>query len=65
MSDTGAIGLLIVGAIIYFLPTIVAVIREHRNVPALAALNALLGWTLIGWAGALVWALLRQEKAAT
>ena len=42
---------------LYFLPTIIACKQEHKNIPAIAALNILLGWTILGWVGALVWAL--------
>ena len=40
---------------IYFLPTYLG--RRKRNVGAIFALNLLLGWTLVGWVAALVWAL--------
>jgi hypothetical protein len=43
----------------YFLPWIVANHRRHHNQAALFCLNLFLGWTLIGWVVALVWALLR------
>jgi Superinfection immunity protein len=45
---------LIVGA--YFAPLIVAIYRGHRNELAIGVLNMLLGWTIIGWVIALVWA---------
>lgn len=51
----------IVLAVVYFTPSIIAYTRKHRNFGALLALNVFLGWTLLGWVGALVWALLRQE----
>ena len=41
---------------VYFLPYIVARHRKHRNAPAIFVLNLLLGWTFIGWAVSLVWA---------
>ncbi len=44
------------GMAFYFLPTIVAVIRDHKNMGAIGVLNVFLGWTLVGWAGALAWA---------
>lgn len=44
----------------YPLPTIIAIARHHRNVPALAVINIALGWTLIGWACALSWSLYRK-----
>ncbi len=49
---------------IYFAPTtIIAVQRRHHNALAIFALNVLLGWTLLGWAGALVWALFGEDEA--
>jgi hypothetical protein len=42
---------------VYFLPAIVARKRNHRNTVAIFVLNLFLGWTLIGWVAALVWAL--------
>jgi hypothetical protein len=42
--------------VIYFAPAIVASRRRHRNGIAILVLNIFLGWTLIGWVGALVWA---------
>lgn len=41
----------------YFVPTIVAYARQKRNAGAILALNIFLGWTVIGWVVALVWAL--------
>lgn len=40
----------------YFLPTTIAVIRKRSNTMAIFVLNLFLGWTLIGWVIALVWA---------
>jgi hypothetical protein len=39
---------------LYFLPTIVAAFGHH-NAVAIFLLNALLGWTIIGWIAALIW----------
>ncbi|HEY8967502.1 MAG TPA: superinfection immunity protein [Puia sp.] len=41
----------------YFLPTIIAILRQKTNTGSIFALNLLLGWSLIGWVVALVWAL--------
>src|SRR5258708_4503297 len=38
------------------LPTLVAVRTRKRNVRAIFGVNLLLGWTLVGWVIALVWA---------
>jgi hypothetical protein len=52
------IGLGIISLVLmtYFLPFIVAVNRRHVNRLAIGVLNLLLGWTLLGWVAALVWA---------
>lgn len=50
------LGLLCVGLPVYFLPTLVGALREHRNLAAVFVLNLLLGWTFLFWALALVWA---------
>jgi hypothetical protein len=47
---------------LYFFPTIVAVIREKYNLAAIFVLNLFLGWSLIGWVIALVWAVMKNEK---
>ena len=52
----------VIGVPCYFLPTLIG--RKKRNARALFALNLLLGWTFLGWVGALVWALLRDRKDA-
>lgn len=53
---------LLMGAAIYFLPAIVASLREHHNAPAIWILNLLLGWTFVGWAVSLVWAVTKVQK---
>ena len=45
------------GLALYFLPTIIAQQKGHRSLGGIFALNLLLGWSLLGWIGALVWAL--------
>jgi hypothetical protein len=44
-------------AFFYFLPVIMADIRQHRNEASIAVVNLFLGWTLVGWVVALAWAL--------
>jgi hypothetical protein len=41
---------------LYLLPAILAAIRRHHQRNAIFVLNLLLGWTVIGWIGALIWA---------
>jgi hypothetical protein len=54
----------LVSAAFYMLPTIIASIRNNRNTAAIGVLNFFLGWTGIGWIGALVWALTNPATAA-
>jgi len=42
---------------LYFIPSIIAYQRHKANRGAIVAMNLLLGWTLIGWVIALIWAL--------
>ncbi|GHC19502.1 superinfection immunity protein [Aidingimonas halophila] len=49
----------------YMLPTIVGAARQHHNTLAITVLNLLLGWTLIGWVVALVWAMTRQPGSVS
>lgn len=48
---------LLLAAAAYFAPTLVALKREHHQAGSIVALNLLLGWTVLGWIGALVWSL--------
>lgn len=41
---------------LYFLPSIIAHRRKNPDTPGIFILNLLLGFTVIGWIGALVWA---------
>jgi hypothetical protein len=43
--------------VMYWLPTIIAVVRQTNAALGIAALNFLLGWTVIGWVLAFVWSL--------
>jgi hypothetical protein len=45
-----------VGFVMYFLPTIIALARSKRDITAILLLNLFLGWSVIGWVVALVWA---------
>jgi Na+/proline symporter len=54
----------IIGVALYILPVLVAVLRKHPDAVAISVLSILLGWTLLGWVFALVWALngVRKQK---
>lgn len=42
--------------IVYFMPWCIAMLREHNRRFMIGLLNLLLGWTLIGWVIAFLWA---------
>jgi hypothetical protein len=54
--------LLIPFGAIHFLPTIIAALRNSRHVVAIFLINLFLGWTVIGWIVALIWACTSQPK---
>ncbi|ASD52029.1 immunity to superinfection [Pseudomonas phage PspYZU05] len=48
--------------LVYMLPAIVAGIVRHNNFAAITVLNVLLGWSLLGWVVALVWAFTNNRQ---
>ena len=50
--------------LIYFLPSMVAFNRRHRQRIAILALNFLLGWTVLFWILSLVWSLTQDVELA-
>ena len=63
-ADDGGFGALgILAIVLYFLPTICGWRRDNRG--AIFALNLFLGWTVIGWVAALVWALTVDRRQTT
>ncbi|MFC5862231.1 superinfection immunity protein [Acidicapsa dinghuensis] len=53
----------IVIVLVYLAPSIIAQRYQHPRQPAILMLNMALGWTIVGWVAALIWALngRRQE----
>ena len=43
--------------VLYFIPTLVALMRGHPNAAPIVVVNVLFGWSLIGWGIALAWSL--------
>jgi hypothetical protein len=48
--------IILLSLLIYFAPSIVASYRKHKSTGAIQAVNFFLGWTLVGWLWALIWA---------
>lgn len=46
----------------YFLPTIVAQIRNAKRPATIFSVNLVFGWTVVGWIAAVIWALRQQPS---
>ena len=67
MGDQGVFVVIIfilVAGLLYFLPTIIATRRNHKNMVSLFLFNLLLGWTFLGWVAALIWSFSAQESVS-
>ena len=43
------LAVVLVGAALYFVPTVIAAVRNGKHLGAVIVVNVLLGWTFIGW----------------
>jgi hypothetical protein len=46
----------------YFIPTFVALERDHHQLWPILALNLFLGWTVVGWIAALIWSVTAMRR---
>ncbi|MFD1560414.1 superinfection immunity protein [Paraburkholderia silviterrae] len=53
---------LVMLTLLYFIPSIIAFSRHHHNRTAIRRLNAVLGWSVLGWIAAFVWALVSFRR---
>ncbi len=60
----GPVGLIPLVLAVYLLPTIIAFKVRHHYAWPLAALNVFFGFTVLGWLGFFVWALIGPRKSA-
>jgi len=44
---------------LYFLPFLIASLRQRKNILAIFLLNLTLGWTFLGWIAALIWSVMK------
>ncbi len=47
---------------IYFFPTLISLIRNCKNKLGIFVLNLFLGYTFLGWVGALIWACIGENN---
>jgi Superinfection immunity protein len=62
-SLTGAIGVIVLFSC-YFMPAIIALLRDKRGAGGVALVNFILGWTVIGWFVAFIWSCRGKTFAA-
>lgn len=55
-----AIGGVLLGFMIYFLPTLVAWDRRHRERTPIFLVNLFFGWSVLGWIIAFIWSFTSQ-----
>jgi hypothetical protein len=55
-TTAGLLIFVVIPILLYCLPAIAAKRRNHNNYGSILILNLFLGWTLIGWIAALIWA---------
>lgn len=48
--------------ILYWLPTIIVAVRQAHSALGVFLLNFFLGWTVLGWGIALIWALAADNR---
>ena len=67
MGDGAVLSLILIifAILIYFVPSLIAQSREHRNRIPIFFLNLFLGWSLFGWVFSLVWSLKDYEETKT
>ena len=57
----GAIVFGLIACVLFFIPTIVAFRRDHRNRWIIFLINFVFGATVLGWIGALIWTINKMD----
>lgn len=55
----GGVWLVFLTLIVYFIPSIVAIATKHKYFLQIVLLNIFLGFSVLGWVGALIWATIK------
>lgn len=53
---------IIVGLCLYFLPTLIAIIRRAQRLATIFSVNLAFGWTVVGWIATMIWVLTDQHS---
>ena len=68
MEAAALLGLLLVvalitgGSLLYLIPSIIAITRNHPNMASIIVVNLLLGWSFVGWVISLAWSLTNETR---
>jgi Superinfection immunity protein len=62
MPSLAMLGLILLVLGVYWLPSILAWARRHPDLVPIVVVNALFGWTIVGWVWAM--AMLARDRAA-
>ena len=54
---------MLISVLLYFAPWLIGLNREVNTCMGLFFVNLLLGWSIIGWVGCLLWAVCGQTRA--
>ncbi len=57
--------LLVVGAILYFVPAALAWWLDVKSFRTIFYVNLVFGWTIVGWVVALMWAMAERNELPT
>jgi hypothetical protein len=57
ISFAGFLLMIGLAIVVYFIPVMIAAARKHRKTTSIFLVNLFLGWSVLGWIFALVWAL--------
>ena len=57
--------LLVVGAVVYFVPSVVAWRLGVKSSKSIFYVNLVFGWTIIGWIVAMMWAMAERNELPT
>jgi len=57
--------LLVVGAVVYFVPSVVAWHLGVKSIKSIFYVNLVFGWTIIGWIVAMMWAMAERNELPT
>lgn len=60
----GFTGLLFAAGVglLYILPSVIAGIRDHRQLMPIAVINVFAGWSCVGWLAALAWSVAAFDR---